>query len=194
MAASNTRLEIARRSVGASGSASAACQTTRTPQSGHPARRLDPSPTRHRRPRFATKPAAEPRGPTPSQRAARKSFAYRPPLPGAREHRPLRTVRDSGLPRGHPASAPQLASKRPRRNGSGGGARGAGSVRVRRRRKRAWAVAPRGGAGPPLPRGAERPVAWEIRDAQPPAPPPDASGSAPAAFEYFGELASCVPF
>lgn len=108
------------------------------PKSPHPARRLHPSPTRHRRPRFTTKPAAEPRGPTPSQPAARKSFPYLPPLPGAREHSPLRTVRDSGLPRGRPASAPQLASKRPRRNGSGGGARGAGSARVRRRRERAW--------------------------------------------------------
>lgn len=45
--------------------------------------------------------------------------------------------------------------------------------------------APGGRAGPPLPRGAEHPVAWEIRDASPLAPPPDASCSTLAAFEHF---------
>lgn len=43
-------------------------------------------------------PAAEAQGPTPPRRAARTYSPYRPPLPGAREHNPLRTVRGSGLP------------------------------------------------------------------------------------------------
>lgn len=100
-----------------------------------PGGRLAPSPTRHRRPRFATKPgcgSAEPHAP---QRVAKTSLPYRRPIPGVREHSPLRTAGGRGLRQKHPANTPQLAWRR-RRNGSDDGARGAGSVRVRMRTKR----------------------------------------------------------
>lgn len=126
-------------------------------------RPLAPSPTRRRRrPRLATKPAAEPRpaallpAPAMPRIVARTSSPYRPRLPGVRKHSPLKTVGGPGLPQREQKSAPPHAWRQ-RRNGSRPRRQGAGSVgvRMRRRRPRGRGV-PREGAGPqPFPAARE---------------------------------------
>lgn len=86
-------------------------------------------------PALRNKARLQERGPPHPQRVAKTSLPYRRPLPGVREHSPLRTARGHGLPQRHSVNTPQLAWRR-QRNGSDGGAGRAGSVRVRMRTKR----------------------------------------------------------
>lgn len=118
----------------------------RTPQSGTP-HGCSPFPAPATAARASQQsPAAEPRAPTPRQRAVRKCCPYQPPLPGAREHKPLRTVRGSGLPHTLRASEPQLARRR-RQNGFDGGARGRGQCAYAGAERARAEGAPREGRG-----------------------------------------------
>lgn len=133
---------------GLGGCGTAGAASRRTPQPGHPARLLAPSPTRHRRPRASQQARLQSRGaPTPPQRAVRKFVPYQCPLPGAREHNPLRTVPGCGLPQRHWASATQFGRRR-WQNGVDGGARGGGvSARTQAQKASLEPREPRGRGG-----------------------------------------------
>ncbi|CAD7672412.1 unnamed protein product [Nyctereutes procyonoides] len=70
----------ARAAEGGGGAAS-----RRQPVIREPSGRLAPSPTRHRRPRFATKPGCRSAGPRAPQRVAKTSLPYRRPPSGRKQ-------------------------------------------------------------------------------------------------------------